>query len=213
MPALIRHFAILILAFAVQAQVNRADESRKSETVAQGIEHIEIKRGDFSTDAGKDRWMINALVVDPQRAQVRLAQAMDEVAGAETTSSMAARHRAIAAINGGYFRTMGIVRGEPMGMLVIAGKVLSEPVSRRAALAVADDGKNLRLAITLTDFKAELKAAGGIAHAINGFNRPRESDELVIFTPEFHRTTLTRPDGVEVTVERAVSDALLIFAR
>jgi exopolysaccharide biosynthesis protein len=210
MPALIHLFAILILTFAGQAQLHRTGESRKTETIAPGIEHVEIKRGDFSTDAGQDRWVIHALVVDPRRARLRLAQAMDEVAGAETTSSMAARHGAVAAVNGGYFRTTGIVRGEPVGTLMIAGKVLSEPVQQRAALAVADDGKNLRLAIALTDFKAELKVADKPAHEINGFNRPRESDELVVFTPEFHRTTLTQPDGVEVTVVRdrvvAVSD-------
>jgi hypothetical protein len=27
-------------------------------------------------------------------------------------------------------------------------------------------------------------------------------DELIVFTPEFHRTTLTKPDGVEVVVRR-----------
>jgi hypothetical protein len=79
---------------------------------------------------------------------------------------------------------------------------LSEPVNKRAALAIADDGKTVRAAIVRVDFKAELKVANKIARAINGFNRPREKDELIVFTPEFHRTTLTGPDGVEVTVAR-----------
>ncbi len=203
---------ILISACAGFAQSPRGDEARRSETIAPGVEHVEIKRGDFSAEPGKDRWTIHALVVDPQRARLRLAQAMDEVAGAETASSMAARHGAIAAVNGGYFRTTGVVRGEPVGTLAIGGKVLSEPVNKRAALAVADDGKNFRVAIALVELKAELKVAGRIVREINGFNRPRESGELVVFTPEFHRTTLTTPDGVEVTVERgrvaALNDAV-----
>jgi len=127
---------------------------------------------------------------------------MDEVAGAETTSSMATRYGAIAAVNGGYFRTTGVARGEPVGMLAIGGKLLSEPVNKRAALAVADDGKTMLAAIVRVDFKAGLRVANKIAREINGFNRPREKDELIVFTPEFHRTTLTGPDGVEIAVAR-----------
>jgi hypothetical protein len=193
---------ILIFACAGLAQSPRGGEARRGETIAPGVEHVEIKRGDSSSEAGKDRWVVQALVIDPRLARLKLAQAMDEVAGAETTSSMVARHGAIAAVNGGYFRTTGVARGEPVGMLAIGGKVLSEPVNKRAALAVADDGKTIRAAIARVDFKAELRIANKIAREINGFNRPREKDELIVFTPEFHRTTLTGPDGVEVTVAR-----------
>lgn len=206
MPRPIHLFAILIFAFTGYAQTQSANESRRTETIAPGIERIEIKRGDFGAEpgesAGKDRWTINALIVDPQRARLRLAQAMDEIAGAETVSSMAARYGAVAAINGGYFRTTGVARGEPVGMLAIGAEVLSEPARRRATLAVNDDGKGLRLAIAQIEFKAELIVAGLTAREINGLNRPRENNELIVFTPEFHRTTLTSPDGVEFVVLR-----------
>jgi hypothetical protein len=39
-------------------------------------------------------------------------------------------------------------------------------------------------------------------HAIDGLNRPRSDNELIIFTPEFHRTTLTEPNGLELIVRR-----------
>jgi len=211
MSILLQLFALFVLVFCGQAQTSRADETRKAETVAPGIEHIEIRRGDFSAGAApeKDRWTIHALVIDPQRARLKLAQALDEIVGAETTSSMAARYKAIAAINGGYFRTTGTARGEPVGMLSIGGKLLSEPVKKRAALAVSDDGKTLRLAIARVDFRAGLKAGGKVAREINGFNRPRENDELIVFTPEFHRTTLTGPDGAEITVSRGRVTAVI----
>jgi len=60
--------AILIFACAGFAQSPRSDETRRSETIAPGVEHIEIRRGDPSTEAGKDRWVIQALIVDPRRA-------------------------------------------------------------------------------------------------------------------------------------------------
>lgn len=192
-------FALTGLAASGQ-QPNRADDKINSETISPGIELISIDRGNFAENATGDRWMIKALIADSKLARLRLGQAMDEIAGAETTSSIAARHGALAAVNGGYFRTTGIVRGEPVGVLTMRGKMLSEPVSNRAALAVVDDGRQIRLAITHMTVKSELLLDGKAVRAVSGFNRPREKDELIIFTPEFHRTTLTDADGVELTV-------------
>jgi len=41
-----------------------------------------------------------------------------------------------------------------------------------------------------------------VKHAINGLNRQRADNELIVFTPEFHRTTLTDPSGLEIVVRR-----------
>ena len=41
-----------------------------------------------------------------------------------------------------------------------------------------------------------------LKHAIDGLNRPRGDNEMIIFTPEFHRTTLTDPNGLELIVRR-----------
>ena len=191
----------LLLVASVFAQATRPADETQTETLAPGIEHLTIRRGDFSTNDNQARQAIHALIVDPQRARLVLARAMDEMVGTETTSSLALRHGALAAINGGYFRTTGTYRGESVGVLVSAGKVLSEPERRRAALAIAQNDGRIRAAIASVDLKAELKTAGK-SHPVSGFNRPREKNELIIFTPEFHRTTLTAPDGIEVIVER-----------
>ncbi|MEP7343152.1 MAG: phosphodiester glycosidase family protein [Acidobacteriota bacterium] len=175
--------------------------AQNAETLSPGIEHVTIKRGDFSKDGG-DRWTIHAIIADAKLSRLRLAQAKDEVVGAEATSSMAARHKALAAINGGYFRTTGPARGEPIGALTIRGKVLSEPVRNRAALAVRDDGQRVRAAVTHTTVAATLTADGKASRPINGINRPREKGELILFTPEFHRTTLTEDEGIEAVIAR-----------
>lgn len=39
-------------------------------------------------------------------------------------------------------------------------------------------------------------------HDINGLNRPRGENELIVFTPEFHRTTLSDPGGLEIITRR-----------
>jgi hypothetical protein len=36
---------------------------------------------------------------------------------------------------------------------------------------------------------------------VNGFDRQRYADELIVYGPEFHRTTLTAPGGGEALVE------------
>lgn len=175
----------------------KPSETRVVETVAPGVEHIIIRRGDFSEKADTDRWTIHALVLDPSRVRQELGRAMDEGVGTETVSSLAARHGALAAVNGGYFRTAGIDPGEPAGLLEVSGRVLSEPSQRRPGLAVMDAAGGIRAAVVMVDFQAEVIAEGGAGKPIDGVNRPRGDDELILFTPEFHRTTLTSPGGVE----------------
>jgi thiol-disulfide isomerase/thioredoxin len=178
----------------------RADEKRSVISIGPGIDAIEIKRGDFTAEPGVDRWTINALVLDPAKARLELGIALDEIVGAETTSSIAARHGALAAVNGGYFRTAGLLKGEPAGLMALAGRVLSEPAKGRASLAAADIGGRTRIAVAHVRFKAELAAGAGISCPIDGFNRDRGPNEMIVFTPEFHRTTLTDPGGIEAVV-------------
>lgn len=175
-------------------------ETRQTETIAPGLERLQIQRGDFTTEQG-DRWLINALIVDPHLFRIELGLALDEIVGVETTSSLATRRGALAAINGGYFRTTGIYRGEQMGALFTHGQLLSEPARGRAVLALTESGGQTRAATALVTTQAELQI-GKATRPISGFNRPREKDELIVFTPEFHRTTLTTPDGLEAIVVR-----------
>jgi exopolysaccharide biosynthesis protein len=185
----------------VCAQAVRGHETRQTANIAPGLEHLSIKRGDFQADTS-DRWLIQVLLVDPQQVRLQLGLALDEIAGTELTSSLAARHGAVAAVNGGYFRTTGIYRGEQVGTLIINGKLLSEPVKQRASLALAESHGRTQAALVSVAASAELKLNGQPGYPISGFNRPREKDELIVFTPEFHRTTLTNAAGAEVVVLR-----------
>jgi len=180
----------------------RAEDVRTSRTIAPGIELVEIKRGDFAAAPGTPRWTIHVLILDPARVRLGLGIAMDEIVGSEPASSIAARHGADAAVNGGYFRTTGLLKGEPAGMLAIGGKILSEPARGRASLAVTNAGGRLRLAVAQVTVKAELHVEDGPSCAVDGFNRDRGPNELIILTPEFHRTTLTDPSGMEAVVRK-----------
>jgi hypothetical protein len=172
---------------------------RKAGTVAPGVEHVEIRRGEFGRGLGPDRWVINVLVCDPSKVRLALGRAQDRGVGTETTSAIAARRGAIAATNGGYFRTDGPYKGEPAGIVIAAGKVLSEPSRKRPGLAVSNKGPRTRLAVVDVDLRAEVVAANKARRRIDGINRPRLDNELILFTPGFDRTTLTGPQGTEAT--------------
>lgn len=173
-----------------------------AQPVAPGVVFEERRRQALASDpllpAGPQ--VIHLLRVDPRQAVLRLGQAMDEVVGAETTSSMSRRAGALAAINGGYFRTTGVARGEPVGLLVKDGRVLSEPVRNRASLAIGQDVPQ-RLAIVFPTLTLTLRV-GKSRLPVDGINRPREADELIVYTPDYHRTTLTAPGGDELAVRK-----------
>jgi hypothetical protein len=171
-------------------------------TVVPGVTYQEIHRQIVAENPRDPAvpLVLYVLTLDPRQVDLRLGQAMDTVVGAETTSSISRRASALAAINGGYFRMVGVARGEPVGLLVVAGAVLSEPVRNRASLAVAQ-GSPLQLAIVHPSLSLTLRI-GSVRIPVDGINRPREVDELVVYTPQYHRTTLTEPGGLEVLVRR-----------
>ena len=201
---LVFSFFLLSLAVIFAAPTPEARQSapeiRRAESVAPGIEHVEIRRGDFGRGIGPDRWTVNVLILDPSKTKLSLGRAFDRGVGTETPSSIAGRRGALAATNGGYFRTEGVYRGEPAGILTLAGKILSEPARKRPGLAVTNAGGKTRLAVVDVDFGAETVTAKGARRRVDGVNRPRLDDELILYTPEFNRTTLTGSSGAEAVV-------------
>jgi hypothetical protein len=141
--------------------------------------------------------------VDTRKAELRVVHALDEVVGLENVSSMATRHGAIAAVNAGFFKTTGTYRGDPSGVLVLNGKLLSEPLNYRASVGLLERGGKTEISFPRLNFSGRLRSRGRAPLAVNGINRERGANELVVYTPEFHRTTLTALDGVELIVRRS----------
>jgi hypothetical protein len=173
------------------------------QTVAPGVEHARIVR-----KAADEQWTINALRIDLAQVRLDVVHALDAAVGLETVSSMAERRVALAAINGGYFRTTGTFRGDSTGTLQIDGTLLSEPDRARAAVGFLRAGARAGTGTGATQlifghvtWDAAIDA-GGRKRALDGINRPRGADEMVLFTPAFHQTTLTDASGTEIVVRR-----------
>lgn len=172
----------------------------KSEFIAPGIEHIQLTRGSKSDKEMTGPWFINMLRIDLTKARLRMVHAMDEQVGLETVSSMATRYGALAAVNSGYFRATGTYRGDSVGVEVMNGKLLSESNNNRAAVGLIEGNEAQQVIFGHVKFAGRIIVGRGLSHEINGVNRPRAENELIVFTPEFHRTTLTDPTGLEIIV-------------
>jgi exopolysaccharide biosynthesis protein len=160
--------------------------------VTPGVEHAHVVR-----DAP---WNIHVLRVDPSRARLDVVHARDNAVGLETVSAIAARHGAIAAVNGGYFRMTGTFAGDSTGTLQIDGRILSEPDRGRAAVGLVRTRNSTRLVMGHVTWQGTVRV-DRLTRRLNGVNRPRGANELVLFTPEFDDTTLTDDSGTEVIVQ------------
>jgi len=146
-------------------------------------------------------WNIHVLEADPKMIRVEVAHAYDAAIGLETTAELAERHDALAAINGGYFRMTGLLAGDSQGTLQIDGKLLSEPDRGRAAVGFWAADSATRSVFGRLSFRGEIRIGEANALPIDGINRARKPSDIILFTPEFHRTTLTSPGGTEMIVE------------
>lgn len=193
---------LLVLASVYLNAGAQSPSDAKSEFIAPGIEHLQVTRGYKSDKEATGPWFINLLRIDLSKARLRMVHAMDEAVGLETVSSLALRYGALAAINSGYFRTTGTYRGDSVGIQVLNGQILSESNNGRAAMGIIEGNPEQQIIFGHVVFSGELIAGAKTKHLINGLNRPRADNELIVFTPEFHRTTLTDPSGLEVIVRR-----------
>ncbi len=145
-------------------------------------------------------WEIHVIEADPNQTRVQVAHAYDAAIGLETTSGLARRRGAIAAINGGYYLRTGILQGDALGVLRVDGALLSEPDRGRAALGILDTEGRTHFLFGRLRFRGELIFENGTRQKLDGLNRRRGRKEIVLYTPEFHRTTLTPPGGAEIVV-------------
>ena len=167
------------------------ERSDVTKSVAEGIAHRQILDNGVLT---------NILAVSPDAVDIRPYRALSAGIGMESLVSLARRHKAFAAINGGFFEMMGTFRGESVGALKIDGEWVSEPEQGRAVIGFRTVDGKIETYIDRIVLRQALVLPSGEILTIDGMNRNRGRNELVIYRPHFHVVTLTMPDGVEVVV-------------
>lgn len=115
--------------------------------------------------------------------------------GRETVSRAAWRHRALAAINADFFP----FTGDPLGLCILRGEIVSEPFPNRPAIGWAPGGKVVMGAPRLN---ATLTRADGAQATLTGINRPAKANsDLVLFTHFFGATAQAETSGVGVVLD------------
>jgi len=142
------------------------------------------------------------MVIEPQTGvRLRPALARENGIGRGRPSDVARRTGAIAAVNGGFFS----ITGDPLGCLVVDGEVLSEPIPGRTCMGIMDDGDVL--------FDVVRFDAGAASEAstvpIQGVNRDRGTDEIVLYRSAFGPSTRTNAWGAEISVAGEVVQQII----
>jgi hypothetical protein len=172
-------------------------------------------------------WVVHVLSVAPWAYSGRIAPVLsnDAVVERETVSSIAARTRALAGVNGGYF-VIGDADGTPgdlAGSSILRGHIVSEAVDGRTDLLLR---RNVPAVAALSDDES-VRASDGASRLLDGDNRrpgliracggsggdlPTERplhdvsctdpSELIRFTPVFGAAT-EMGEGAEAVLDAA----------
>ncbi|MEV5318121.1 phosphodiester glycosidase family protein [Streptomyces sp. NPDC052687] len=163
--------------YADKAAADRA----RSEIAARGLPGSVQHTGEDG-HATTGPWSLDVLIVDPAvfRGRLRAELADGIVPGRETTSAMARRTGALAAVNGGYFVIGGSrttpgnwiagTDGDLAGVSVIGGELVSEAVNGRPALIVPG-ASGRGTAVRRVGTRLTVRAADGTAREVTGLNR------------------------------------------
>jgi hypothetical protein len=167
--------AVRVGRYASEAAAERAREDLAARGIRARVQHTAV---DGAPTTGP--WAVNVLVIDPDAFQGRLAAelATGTVPGRETVSALVRRTGAVAGVNGGFFVLGDRDRpgpwvagtdGDPAGLSVVRGELISEAVGERPALVVPD-GSGAGAAVLRLRTRLSVRADGD-AREITGLNR------------------------------------------
>jgi hypothetical protein len=138
------------------------------------------------------------LRLDPARARLSSEHANDEIMGLETVDSMAQRHKATAAVNGGFFN---VTNGDPQFVLKEDGELVSDTSVLKGGVLIRSPPKG-KTELTFDQLSAQVSLkfkAGGRDWIVPvaGTNTTRARGKLMMYTPKYHADTDTAANGVE----------------
>jgi exopolysaccharide biosynthesis protein len=157
---------------------------------------IEYKKLKITDDQNIVVQEIHVLEFNPKNFDIKVVKALDDGIGRESVISLSNRHKAIAAINGGFFGPDLVYDGEARGILKI-NNFYALPKKLRGTIGWSKNDQRLYFDQIETKVNCFFKNS---EIKIDGLNRQRKDDEILVYTPIFHKTTLTEATGKEIVV-------------
>lgn len=203
-------------------------EVRTSRTVARGVQHISIARGSTPALASrmgttsKGPWRINVLSIDPKTATGRIEATYGiDLARTASTSYLVQYARAVAGVNASFFTFTKnpLYPGDPVGLGLYGGRLLSEPGATRTEVDFVINAKTKKALIGRLTWAGSMRNRRSNARLpLEYLNHPpvvptrcaRMSDQtrcstkgdVVHFSAQFGRST-PAGYGVEVVLDRS----------
>jgi Phosphodiester glycosidase len=202
-------------------------ETRTTQALVSGVTLTRIVRGtepapaDQINTTTRGPWVVNVLTIDPRKARGHLeATYGPDLGQVETTSDLVRRSGALAGVNASFFTFTANPQypGDPVGLGIYGGKLLSEPSGDSAEADLVVDSVSNRLLI------GQLSWSGTIWNRQTGATLPLEflnhppvvpagcaaltdqtectlPGDVVKFDPEFGPSTPSGA-GIEVVLDR-----------
>ncbi len=186
---------LLLAVFIRPASVASADTITKQ--VAPGIVYTQ------EITTGAVPLILNILRIDLSApgVHVRCGQALDAITlrgptlGRETIPSIARRSHAVAGVNADFFP----FTGDPLGLAVRDGELLSEPADYRACLGIGKSGVRMDVLVPIGTITAQDKSESTLL----GINRLPHANDVVVLTPSYAATPPVDKEGIVVTLRNA----------
>ena len=183
----LRPISILLLFCAL---CGRSLFAQDWKTVHDGIEHAQVQH-----KLANDPVKINLLRLDLTKVRLDVHRALDKAIGLETTSSIAKRKGAIAAINAGFFRLdKSEFAGDSAGILQIDGKLLSESNGMRTEILLGNGRVVTKVFFARLGIEQQMRIDGELFEKV-GVNREQKENEIVIYTSEFGISSPANANG------------------
>lgn len=136
---------------------------------------------------------IHIIEVNPKKYQIKPTLAKDKEISRETVLNIAKKHKAKAAINGGFFEIGHPIDGLPRGILKIEGNWIAFPYKQRAAIGWNKTCETFL--IDILDVKSYI-TINEVDYPIDGINRPRKKNERILYFPNFYKLYCTDPTNL-----------------
>lgn len=174
---------------------------------ASGLEytHLELSGASYFDYYITGNQSIHVIEVDPLQYEIKPIKALDNGIGRESVLSISTRYGAAASINGGFFSIGGTFDGKACGTLKIHDWYVL-PTKPRGCIGWSLGNQNPIMDRLLVNTAVNYNFSEIL---LDGLNRPRKEGEIILFTPCFHRTTLTNPDEKEIVVVDGIIQSIV----